>query len=344
MAGAAAPGELPLTATERFAAGVLAVSACAHPLPRQPRPDLGAAVLARALLGDSAYARAVATRFTMISTENAFKFEPLRPSRDGYDFTDTDAIVAFAEAHGLRVRGHTLVWKRQLPRWLTEGRFSRDELVAILRDHILTVVGRYRGRVRIWDVVNEAISDSLHPGESRLRPTLWLDGIGPEYIELAFRFAHEADPGARLFYNDAGAEELGPKSDAVYGLLADLKGRGVPVHGVGLQMHTSVTAPPDTVALAHNIRRLAALGLEVQITEMDVGMAKAAGGEAERLAAQARVYREVLATCMSVPACTALVTWGVGDRYTWRYPDTPLLLDSAFEPKPAYREIRRLLR
>lgn len=305
--------------------------------------DLGAAVQAQPLLTDPAYARAVARYFTVVTTENALKFGPLRPSRERFDFTDADAIVDFAAAHGLGVRGHTLVWKRQLPSWLVEGRFTRDTLIAILRDHIHSVVGRYRGRIAAWDVVNEGLRDSLRAGADALRPTIWRRTIGPEYVELAFRFAHEADPDARLFYNEAGAEGRGARSDAVYVLLRDLLRRNVPVDGVGMQVHSGLHRPPDTAAIAWNMRRLAALGLEVQITEMDVGVTDAGGTAEERLDRQAEVYRGVLATCLAEPACTALATWGVSDRYTWRYPDTPLLLDREYRPKPAYRAIAELL-
>jgi endo-1,4-beta-xylanase len=308
------------------------------------RFEIGAAVQAAALLGDSSYASAAARHFNLLTTENALKFGPLRPSRDRYEFAEADAIVAFAEAHGQRVRGHTLVWKRQLPDWLTAGSFTREELVGILREHIQTVVGRYRGRIAMWDVVNEALRDSIVPGGDVLRETIWLRGIGPDYLALAFRFAHEADPGALLFYNDFKAEDMGPKSDAVYRLVWQLRRDGVPVHGVGLQMHVGIEAPPDTAALGSNLRRLAALGLQVQITEMDVRMGSGNGTEAERLAAQAVVYQGVLATCLSVPACTALVTWGVSDRYTWLHPDTPLPLDATYRPKPAYRAMIDALR
>ena len=340
-------------------------AACGHAVtvPETPRPvvpadgeptlarlasarhfDLGAAVQGELLLGDSAYASAVARDFTMVSTENALKFGPLRPSPERYDFTEADAIVRFAESHALRVRGHTLVWKRQLPAWLTGGTYMRNELITILREHIQTVVGRYRGRVAAWDVVNEALRDSLGRDGDDLRPTIWLKGIGPEYIDLAFHFAHEADPGALLFYNESRAEGMGARSDATYALGWRLRQRGVPVHGVGLQMHTSLKAPPDTAALGENMRRLAALGLQVHITEMDVRTDSVPGSRADILAAQADVYRQVLATCLSVPACTALVTWGVGDRYTWRFPDTPLLLDQEFQPKPAHAALLEVLR
>ncbi|HUR94108.1 MAG TPA: endo-1,4-beta-xylanase [Gemmatimonadales bacterium] len=333
--------------------GLLAVlCACGHPAMHdestlrlaRPRLDIGAAVQGRALRTDSAYATAVARHFSIVTTENALKFGPLRPSRDRYDFSEADAIVEFAGAHGLAVRGHTLVWKRQHPAWLTEGAFGRDELLAVLREHILRVVGRYRGRIRAWDVVNEALADSLAPGRTSLRPTIWRRVIGPEYIELAFRFAHEADPDALLFYNETGAEGRGPRSDAAFALVQDLRRRGVPIHGIGMQMHTKLDQPPDTAALAWNMRRLAALGLRVHVTELEVTTANARGTPTERLARQAAIYRGVLAVCLAEPACTALVTWGVGDRYSWRAPETPLLLDSLMRPKPAYTAMLDLLR
>ena len=308
--------------------------------------DLGAAVSAGALHDDKLYRKWLASEFNLLSTENALKFGPLRPTRDSYDFRDADAIVNFGERHGQRVRGHTLVWKRQLPKWLVEGTFSRAALTAILREHIQTVVGRYRGRVYAWDVVNEVLADRVpeRPApDSVLRPTLWLKGMGPQYIELAFRWAHEADPYARLFYNEAGIEEGGPKSDAAYALLSDLLGRGVPVNGVGFQMHTSLLRSPDTARVARSMARFAQLGLEIQVTEMDVAFGNAPGTESEKLAAQATIYREVLGVCLATPRCTAFVMWGMTDRYSWRYADTPLILDRTYQPKPAYEALKQAL-
>lgn len=307
--------------------------------------EIGVAVSAGALRDDRLYRHWLAREFSLLSTENALKFGPLRPARNRYDFRDADAIVAFAGSHRMRIRGHTLVWKRQLPEWLTNEAFTREELLAILREHILRVVGRYRGRVYAWDVVNEALRDAVPEGtlDQALRPTLWLRGIGPEYIELAFRWAHEADPGALLFYNEAGAEALGPRSDAVYALVRRLLERGVPLHGIGLQMHMTAEAPPDTASVAANMRRLAALGLDIHVTEMDVALAGAAGVPAEQLATQAAIYRDVLRTCLSVTRCTAFVMWGMTDRYTWRYPDTPLVLDRSYRPKPAFEALKAVL-
>src|SRR5690606_5078017 len=138
----------------------------------------------------------------------AMKFGPLRPSRNTFNFNAADALIDFAEANDMQVRGHTLLWHNQNPDWLNNGNFSRDEMIEIMREHITTVVGRYRGRIVAWDVVNEAIADN-----GQLRNTIWLQTIGPEYIEMAFEFAHEADPQALLFYNDYNAEGSGTKSD-----------------------------------------------------------------------------------------------------------------------------------
>jgi endo-1,4-beta-xylanase len=307
---------------------------------------IGVAVSADALRADTVYRRWLAQEFNLVSTENAFKFGPLRPSPEEYDFRDADTIVDFAQRHGMLVRGHTLVWKRQLPEWLTAETYSRDELISMLREHIHTVVARYRGRVYAWDVVNEALANEVPDGaalDEVLRPTLWLQGIGPEYLELAFRWAHEADPGALLFYNEAGAEAMGPKADAVYALVRRLLDRGVPLHGVGLQMHTSVRDPPDPAMVARNMRRLAKLGLEIHITEMDVALAGAPGTEPAKLEAQAAIYHDVLAACTALARCTAFVMWGMTDRYTWRYPDHPLILDTAYRPKPAVGALKRAL-
>lgn len=205
----------------------------------------------------------------------------------------------------------------------------------ILKNHIYTVVGRYRGRIYAWDVVNEAIAD-----DGSLRRTIWLEKIGPEYIELAFRWAHEADPNALLFYNDYNAEGLGPKSDAVYNLVKNLLEKGVPIHGVGLQMHVSVEWPPNTNDIYANIKRLNELGLEVHITEMDVRIREPATDE--DLIRQAEIYRNVLKVCLNAKNCKAFVMWGFTDRYSWipfffsGY-GSALIFDEDYQPKLAYQ-------
>jgi endo-1,4-beta-xylanase len=278
----------------------------------------------------------------MLATEQEMKFEPIHPENDRYDFAAADWTVALAERYQMAVRGHTLVWHNTLPNWLLTGQWTRDELSGILKDHVQTVVGRYRGRVLAWDVVNEAIAD-----DGTLRDCIWLQGIGPEYIEMAFHWAHEADPNALLFYNEGGGEGLGPKSDAIYALVKGLQERGVPIDGVGLEMHVRIDAPPDPAAVAENLARYAELGLQVQITEMDVFIDLPV--TAEKLDRQALVFSQMLETCLAAPNCTAFVVWGFSDRQSWvpyyfaEY-DAATLFNQAYRPKPAYEALRAALR
>ncbi len=304
--------------------------------------QIGAAVAAGPVREEPLYAQTLRREFSMLTPENAMKFGPLHPDPDRYNFADADAIIAFAKANAMQVRAHTLVWHEELPRWLTERTVTREDLMANLRQHILTVVGRYRGRVVAWDVVNEAMADS-----GSLRDTIWLRGIGPDYIDLAFRWAHEADPKARLFYNDYGGEGLGRKSDAIYALVRSLQTRGVPIHGVGLQTHIRLESFPALRDVAANMNRLAALKLEVHITEMDVRIKGPVTEEA--LAAQARIYRDTLGVCLSVKNCKAFVLWGFTDRHSWIpqfFPGwgTALIFDESYRPKPAYTALMDALK
>jgi len=301
---------------------------------------IGTAVGAGPLRCDLTYAEALTHEFRVVTTENAMKFGPIHPEPDRYSFDDADAIVDFAEAHDMLVRGHTQVWHNQLPAWVEEGQWTREELIGVLREHITTVVSRYRGRVDAWDVVNEAIESGMP------RETIWYRVIGPDYIAMAFRWAHEADPDAQLFYNDYACEEICSKSDAIYDLVKGLLDQDVPIHGVGLQTHTSVTAPPVPQSVALNIQRFAELGLDVQITELDVRI----HGEPDeqQLARQADIYRELMDVCVSAKGCTAFVTWGFTDRYSWIPASHPgwgsaLIFDEDYRPKPAYDALRAAL-
>ena len=298
--------------------------------------SIGTAVDVQALASEAQYRSILSREFTMVTPENAMKFAAIRPAPNVYSFQDADSIVAFAKAHAMQVRGHTLVWYRVIPSWLTNGNFSRAELMGILRDHIMTVVSHYRSQVNIWDVVNEAIA-----GDGSLRNSFWLQHIGPDYLDWAFRWAHEANPQARLFYNDSGGEGSGRKSDAIYTLVKGLLKRGVPISGVGLQMHLSLTTYPTPHDVLANMNRLAALGLEVQITEMDVEIQGAHGTMAEKLSRQAQLYQEMLSICLAAPNCKAFVMWGFTDRHSWipqstGHPDAPLIFDEDYRPKQAY--------
>lgn len=304
---------------------------------------IGAAVGADPLRNESTYRQILGREFSSLTPENVMKFEPIHPERDRYNFTDADSLVTFAQDNKMKVRGHTLVWHRQLPNWINQGNFTSDELKAILKDHIYKVVGHYRGKVFAWDVVNEAIAD-----DGSLRDTIWLQKIGPEYINLAFQWAHEADPDARLFYNDYGGEGVGKKSDAIYDLVQKMLQRGVPINGVGLQMHIGLKDAPPSSDVAVNIRRLAALNLEVHITEMDVKIQDGTGTESEKLTAQAKVYQDMLGVCLSERNCKAFVLWGFTDKHSWipEYtgkPDAALIFDNSYRPKPAYNALKEKL-
>ncbi|MCA1953916.1 MAG: endo-1,4-beta-xylanase, partial [Anaerolinea sp.] len=229
--------------------------------------------------------------------------------------------------------------------WINNRHWTREQLIEVMRDHISTVVGRYKNRIYAWDVVNEGIDDET----LGLRPSKWTEVIGPEYIDLAFQFAHEADPNALLFYNDYGGEGLGEKSDAIYNLLKDLRSRDIPVDGVGLQMHVTLDdyIPPDE--LRASIRRLADLGLVVHITEMDVAIPEPV--TPKKLKQQAQIYRDALEVCLSEPACEAFLVWGFTEKHHWLndvyHPDTnyeaACLYDESYQPKPAFFSLQQLM-
>lgn len=302
------------------------------------------------LLSESAYAATLAREFNMVEPEDALKWWVIRQNRDSFDFQPADEIVRFALAHKMKVRGHCLVWDHDHPDWLAQGHFTPQQLSQVLHEHIDRVMKHYAGQVFAWDVVNEAMDE-----HGKLRDSIWYNqpGIGladrgTAYLEQVFRWAHDADPHALLFYNEAEGETLNRKSDAIYELLKDFKHRGVPIDGVGLQLH--LPGPElDSAALAANIARLTALGLQVHITELDVSLPVSAptGSDGrptpdDDLLQQAQVYRAVFHACLQNPGCTAIQTWGFTDEYSWIGSHShgargrALLFDKTYQPKPAY--------
>ena len=295
---------------------------------------VGAAVYSSGLASDAAYAGAAGRHFSDFTAEWEMKWDPVQKTQGVFDFSGADAIVAFAEARGASVKGHALVWHGATPKWVEA--LSPPELRIAVEDHIRTVAGRYRRRARAWDVVNEAIDD----GTNGLRSTVFSRGLGDDYIAEAFRLARRADPEAELIYNDYGGEGLNRKSDAIYALVKGLKERGVPIDGVGLQMHVNATSAPSAADIAANIRRLADLGLQVNVSEMDVQVRNVAGDAAAKLARQRQVYREVVAACLTVPRCEAVTLWGFTDAHSWIDSffgaDDPLVFDEQYRAKPAF--------
>jgi endo-1,4-beta-xylanase len=297
---------------------------------------LGAAVMWGHATGDAGYREAFLREFQSLTPENEMKMEGLQPHRGEFDFEEADALVGFAHANGRPVHGHTLVWHRQNPAWLSAGAQTPTEVTDVLREHVGAVVAHYRGRVREWDVVNEPLTT-----QGRWRRNIWSRAIGEDYVAQALYAARAADPQAHLFINEIGADVANPKSDALHALARRLVAAQVPLDGIGLQLHTALGRAPGRGPLEANIRRFAELGLRVQITEMDV----AAGGpperRAERLARQAQVYRDAAAACRAVPGCERLTVWGVCDRYAWiGAAEEPLLLDAGCAPKPALGAVR----
>ncbi|MBX6362615.1 MAG: endo-1,4-beta-xylanase [Gemmatimonadetes bacterium] len=295
--------------------------------------------------GDSgALLRRIAAReFSMLWTGTFMKFDFLRPSRSTYNYAQADSVVAFAQRNGMVVRGHTLVWHQQIPAWVTSGGYPPDTLAAILRDHIEQVMAHFRGKLVAWDVVNEAMGD-----DATLRPTLWLDALGPDYIAQAFRWARAADPDVPLYYNDYNIETANAKSDAVYRMLADLKARGVPIDGIGFQFHYQADAAPTADEIASNFARFAALGLKIQITEADMHVRVQNGvASAADLQVQATAYRNLVTACLRTPACNAIEIEGIYDGQAW-VPDpanwgAPVLFDIHVQPKPAYYAVKAAL-
>lgn len=298
------------------------------PTPPPPaRPRLGSALGAQVLGGaDPRYAPTYLANFESMTPENEMKMDALQPARGSFSFATADAMVDWARARGKTVRGHTLVWHNQLPEWLTSRSWTRDELREVLREHVQSVVTHFRGRVAEWDVVNEPLE-----GDGTLRSNLWMDVIGPSYVEDALRWARAADPAARLYVNDFSTERLNAKSDGLLALAGDLRERSVPLDGVGFQTHVSTSWHPSPGELEVNLRRFAALGLDVGITELDVA------DLGHDLAAQAAVYRDVAAACRAVAACRGVTTWGISDAMTWLgSASAPLPFDASYAPKPAW--------
>ncbi|MEA2424559.1 MAG: endo,4-beta-xylanase [Thermoleophilaceae bacterium] len=344
--------------------------------PPPPRRVLqGTAVRLQTLLHDAGYRDLFLREYDSLTPENEMKMAFLQPRRGVFDFAAADSLVAFAKQHHKQVRGHALVWGLQLPLWLidhgatdnlglhlppisvpplplpppldtvdsavsdlltTLTGWDRSELLGIMRNHIDTVMRHFGADVPDWDVVNEPMSEN-----GALANNVWRRFIGPDYIEQALRTARAANPRARLFINEYAVEGPTAKLDGLLALVRDLKARGVPLDGVGLQYHTNTKGFYDEQTLTDTIRRFAALGVEVEITEMDVGTSLLDGSTQQRLALQASAYGNAARACNAVQACTRFTTWGFTDRVSWLGPaEMGLPFDTQYRPKPAFEAVR----
>lgn len=299
--------------------------------------QLGTALAAGGLTGTSG--SIAGSQFDAVTPENEMKWETVEPERGNYNWAPGDAIVAFATAHGMQVRGHNLVWHGQLPDWLTTGDFGDDELRALMVKHVTDEVTHYKGRIAFWDVVNEPFTD-----DGGYRAGLFYRQLGVSYIADAFTAAHAADPAAKLYLNDYSIEGVGPKSDAMYALAKSLKQQGVPIDGVGFQAHFILGQVPDTFRA--NMQRFADLGLDVAVTELDIRMPTPP--DADALRRQADDYTAVVQACLAVSRCRGITVWGFSDATSWvpeAFPGqgaaTPY--DAHYRPKPAYGAIAAAL-
>jgi len=293
--------------------------------------------LAASRLSEESYVEA-AREFNAATAENEMKWGSNEPSPGRFNFAAGDVIADFARDNGMELKGHALVWHNQLPGWVS-SLDSAEAVRAAMLDHIRGVMEHYRGRVRAWDVVNEAWNDD----GSALRDSVFYRHLGAGYIDEAFIAAREADPEAKLYYNDFDGEDLSMKSNAIYEMVRGMLDRGVPIDGVGLQMHVRIPDDEPAIAeLTQNMQRIADLGLDVVVSELDVRHCN--GETAEQQAAR---YHDVVATCLGQPRCPEITVWGITDRYSWLNaagapgcPDGetphPLLWDNDYQKKPAY--------
>ena len=332
-----------------------------------PLRDLGSAIGLRigtavntGLLGeDPAYTDIVNTQFNSVTPENAMKWESVEPTKGTYTWADADELVTSAQRNGQLVRAHTLVWHSQLPQWLSKDTgatttFSDQQVKDIVKKHIKDEAGRYKGRVWSWDVVNEAFNDDGTPRQGIFYKA-W--GNSTDYIADAFRWAHEADPKAELFYNDYNIEYTGPKSIAVYDLVEKLKAQHVPIDGVGFQTHLSTQYGFPN--LQETMQKFADLGLDVAETEVDVRTAVEAVDPATDPATytatpvdglhqstQEAYWDQTMKACLFVQRCVSYTVWGVADSNSWIPGVFPgegaaLLYDDALQPKRQYTVVQQ---
>jgi endo-1,4-beta-xylanase len=282
------------------------------------------AAIAAGKLGDATYKSILTREFNAVTPENEMKWDATEPSQGSFNYTNGDKILNQGIAMGAKIRGHALLWHSQQPGWAQS--LSGTALRNAAINHVTQVATHYRGKIYAWDVVNEAFAD----GGSGARRDSNLQRTGNDWIEAAFRAARAADPNAKLCYNDYNTDGVNAKSTAVYNMVRDFKSRGVPIDCVGFQSHLGTGIPGDYQA---NLQRFSDLGVEVQITELDV----AQGGN------QANIYATVTKACLAVARCGGITVWGIRDSDSWRTGENPLLFDASGNKKAAYTSVLNAL-
>jgi endo-1,4-beta-xylanase len=300
-------------------------------------------------MGDSAmYRQTAIEEFNILTPENALKWDATEPQQNSFTFDRANTHINFAIANNMVPHGHTLVWHSQLPGWITGRSWTSADLTAVMNNHIDRVVGQYAGRIKVWDVVNEAFNDDGTPRQSIFQTTIGQSVPGSGYIEQAFRRARAADPTAVLVYNDFNIEATNAKSDAVFRMIQDFRARGVPIDGVGLQMHLT-SGGISTSSLRSNMQRFANLGVGIYITEMDVRLNTPATAT-DLNTTQPTIYRNVVGECLLQSACRAIQIWGFTDAHSWVpgfFTNPPqgaaLIFDASYNAKPAYFAVQERL-
>ena len=316
----------------------------------------GVAVSPRSIKNEKE-AALILKQFSSITPENAMKMGPIHPHEHEYNWKDADAIVDFAQQHNLKVRGHNLCWHEQTPDWFFKdsvGKLvTKEVLLGRLKEHITTVVKRYKGKIYAWDVVNEAVDDNPN---NFLRNSLFYQICGEDFIAKAFEYAHAADPDAILFYNDYNTERK-EKTDRIYTLLKSLKEKGIPIDAVGIQGHWSIFEPSQS-ELEYTLQKFASLNLKIQVTEMDVSVFKwekdirnISNNEEtftpEKEQQQVEKYDMLFNVFRKYKNnITGVTFWNISDKSTWldNYPvrgrkNYPLLFDTNLQPKKVFLEV-----
>ncbi|HSX07711.1 MAG TPA: endo-1,4-beta-xylanase [Candidatus Saccharimonadales bacterium] len=305
-------------------------------------------------LNDSRYSNILTSQFNLALIDNTpnwyFTDGGLRPTPSTFNFTTMDKVVAFAQAHHMQMQAHHLLWgeSKWLPTWLTSGHYSPDQLMDVIHNHIDTVVGHYRGKIKEWTVVNEAFTRGQHIYGLH---DWWADNTGSTaYIDQAFIWAHQADPQAKLILNDFDNEHFNPVSDAMYQYIEDAKARGVPIDGIGMQMHIDGTHPPDMKEVTQNMQRFGRLGVSVYVTEFDVNMSAVPAPDSVKDNIAAGIYYNMMRACINAGDCHSFSELGITDKETWyNYmgPSSadarPLMFDKKYKAKPAFYAFRNAL-
>lgn len=303
-------------------------------------------------LHEKPYADILTTQFDFVLADNTpnwyFTDGGLRPSRTSYNFENMDKVMLFAEQNDMPVQAHHYVWgeEKWLPDWLKNGGFSKQELMDIMQDHITTVGQRYQGRIAEWTVVNEAFSRLKHPYDLH---DWWADSTGSlDYVDSAFKWAREADPKAKLLLNDFNNESINSISNDIYDYVKSAQTRGVPIDGIGMQMHIDGAQPPSKDEMIQNMQRFADLGLGIYVTEFDVNMNEVHASPSVKDQMQGDIYYDAIRACIESKVCYSFAYLGITDGETWYNhiglkDPRPLMFDRRYKPKQAYYSTRDAL-